>query len=215
MWCYNRLVNLSSRKRLENYVCSQIKNKLVCRAFKKVDRKLFVPKRWIEHAYIDNAIPLGGDSSISQPSLVAQMIDLLDLTGKEHVLEIGTASGYSAAILSLCCKNVDTIEIDPKLTKSAKERLKTLDFKNISVHIGDGSLGLPSKAPFDAIVVTAAAEEIPKALVNQLKEGGKLVVPVQMEEPDMQELFVCQKLKNKLIKKPVIPVRFVPLVSGE
>ena len=205
---------LSSRKQLENYVCLQT-NKLVCQAFKKVDRKLFVPSRWINYAYSDSAIPLDGDSSISQPSLVAQMIDLLDLTGKERVLEIGTASGYSTAILSLCCKKVDTIEIDPELGENAKGRLKLLGFKNVSVHIGDGSLGIPSKAPFDAIVVTAAAQEVPQPLIDQLKEGGRMVIPIQMEEPDMQELFVCLKLNDRLIKKPIIPVRFVPLVEGE
>ena len=197
---------------MENYVCPQI-NKLVCEAFKKVDRKLFVPKEWIDQAYSDSAIPLDGDSSISQPSLVAEMIDLLELTGKEHVLEVGTASGYSAAILSFCCKKVDTIEIDSKLAKTAIKRLERFD--NISVHIGDGSLGLPQKAPFDAIVVTAAAHEIPQALIDQLKEGGRMIIPIQMEESDMQELFVCLKINNKLIKKPIIPVRFVPLVEGK
>lgn len=167
------------------------------------------------YSYSDNAIPLDGGSSISQPSLVAQMIDLLDLTGDEHVLEIGTASGYSAAILSLCCKNVDTIEIDPELGKNAKERLKHLGFKNVSVHIGDGSLGIPSKAPFDAIIVTAAARKIPKALIDQLKAGGRMIIPIQVEESDVQELFVCLKLNDRLIKKPITPVRFVPLVRGE
>lgn len=206
---------LSSRKQLEDFVCLQIENNLVCHAFKKVDRKLFVPSRRINYAYSDSAIPLDGDSSISQPSLVAQMIDLLDLTGKERVLEIGTASGYSSAILSLCCKKVDTIEIDPSLAEYAKKRLRSLGFKNIAVHTGDGSLGLQNKTPFDAIVVTAAAQEIPQALIDQLKEGGRMVIPIQMEEPDMQELFVCLKLNDRLIKKPVIPVRFVPLVEGE
>lgn len=193
-------------------MCPQIKNKLVCEAFKKVDRKLFVPEKWANYAYLDSAIPLNMNSSMSQPTLVAQMIDLLDLTGEEHVLEIGTASGYSAAILSLCCKKVDTIEIDSKLAKTAIKRLESFD--NISVHIGDGSLGLSQEAPFDAILVTAAAKEVPQALIDHLKEGGKIVIPIQMKEPDMQELFICLKLNNKLIKKPIIPVRFVPLAGG-
>ncbi len=196
-------------------MCSQIKNKLVCEAFKKVDRKLFVPEKWAYYAYLDSAILLSVNSSMSQPSLVAEMINLLELGGNEHVLEIGTASGYSAAILSLCCKKVDTIEIDPELGKSAKERLKLLGFKNVSVHIGDGSLGLPQKAPFDAIVVTAAAQKVPQALIDQLKEGGRMAIPIQMEDSDMQELFVCLKVNNRLIKKPVISVRFVPLVEGK
>ena len=199
----------SSKKNLEEHIKPRV-GKSVYEAFKRVDRKLFVPSRWINYAYSDSAIPLDGDSSISQPSLVAEMIDLLELGGDEHVLEIGTASGYSGAILSLCCKNVDTIEIDPKLGKTAIKRLERFD--NISVHIGDGSLGLPKKAPFDAIVVTAAAQEVPQALIDQLKEGGKMIIPIQMEESDMQELFLCIKLNDRLIKKPVIPVRFVPLV---
>ena len=205
---------LTSRKYLENQVCPLVSN-LVCQAFKKVDRELFAPEKWSEHAYSDNAIPLDGDSSISQPSLVAQMIDLLDLTGEERVLEIGTASGYSAAILSLCCDEVDTIEINPEVGKSAKERLKLLGFKNVSVHIGDGSLGLPQKSPFDAVVVTAAAKEIPKALIDQLKEGGRMIIPIQTEESDMQELFVCLKVNNRLIKKPITAVKFVPLMEGK
>lgn len=171
-----------------------------------------MPQRWVKYAYSDNAIPLGSDSSISQPSLVAEMIDLLDLKGSEHVLEIGTASGYSCAILSLCCKEVDTIEIDSGLASSAKKRLAGLGFKNITVHAGDGSLGLPKKAPFDAVVVTAAVKKIPKPLISQLKAGGRMVVPVVSDESDFQELFVCFKKRNKLDCKPVTVVKFVPLV---
>jgi len=203
----------SSRELLDKLVCQRA-GSLVCKAFKKVDRKLFAPEKWSEHAYSDNAIPLDNHSSISQPSLVAQMIDLLELTGGEHVLEIGTASGYSAAILSFCCKEVDTIEIDSELASSAKKRLMSLGFDNVKVHIGDGSLGIPSKAPFDAIVVTAAAQEFPKVLIDQLKEGGRMVIPIQMEESDMQELFVCLKVNNRLIKKPITAVKFVPLIEG-
>lgn len=195
---------------------SLVKNNLVNKAFKRVDRKLFVPKEWADLAYSDSPIPLGGGSSISQPSLVAEMIDLLSLTGKEHVLEIGTASGYSAAILSYCCRKVDTIEINKNLAKTAKTRLKALGYKNITVYTGDGALGLPAKAPFDAIVVTAAVEQIPSALIEQLKNGGRIVVPVGgINASDMQQLVVGLKKGDKLITKPVNTVRFVPLVSGE
>lgn len=204
----------SSREILEDYVCNKTNNSLVCKAFRKVDRKLFVPKSFGDYAYLDESVRLDGNSSISQPSLVAQMIDLLDLTGKERVLEIGTGSGYSAAILSLCCRQVYSIEINPKLAKTAEKRLKKLDFNNIIVHAGDGSRGLPNKAPFDAIIVTAAVREIPKALADQLKEKGKMVIPIQIKESDMQELFVCLKLNNKLIKKSITPVRFVSLVRS-
>ncbi|MCL6096630.1 MAG: protein-L-isoaspartate(D-aspartate) O-methyltransferase [Patescibacteria group bacterium] len=193
-----------------------MKQSLVDKAFKKVDRKLFVPKQYAHLAYSDNPIPLDGGSSISQPSLVAEMIELLELTGKEHVLEIGTASGYSGAILSYCCQKVDTIEINPRLAKTAKARLKALGYGNITVHTGDGALGLPAKAPFDAIVVTAAVEQIPKALIKQLKNGGRIVVPVGgINASDMQELIVGIKKGGKLITKSVNSVRFVPLVRVE
>ena len=191
-------------------------NKLVNKAFKKVDRKLFVPKEYEDLAYSDTPIPLDGGSSISQPSLVLEMIDLLELTGKEHVLEIGTASGYSAAILSYCCKKVDTIEINPRLAKVAKERLKALGYKNIKVHVGDGTLGLTAKAPFDGIVVTAAAEKIPAHLIEQLKNGGRIVIPVgKVRDLDTQQLIVGIKKDDKLITKAVSTVKFVPLVRGE
>lgn len=204
---------LSSRKNLEHQIYSQIGNPLVYKAVKKVDRKLFVPKKWEKYAYNDNAITLDKNSSISQPSLVAKMIDLLKLTGNENVLEIGTGSGYSAAILSFCSREVNTIEIDPDLAGSAKKRLEFLKLKNVSFHVGDGSVGLESSAPYDCIIVNAVVKEIPKALIDQLKEGGRIVIPIQMKEPDIQELFVCLKLNNKLIKKSVTPVSFVPLVS--
>ncbi len=202
----------SSRKILEGNVCSNLKNNSVCEAFKKVDRKLFVPGRWTNYAYSDNAIPLDHNSSISQPSLVANMIDLLELKGHEHVLEIGTASGYSAAILSLCCKTVDTIEINQSLAKNAKKKLKQLGFDNITVHTGDGSLGLASKAPYDSIVVTAAAKEIPKTLINQLKVRGRIVIPIEIEDGDLQELVLGIKNKNRLVTKSITIVKFVPLV---
>lgn len=189
---------------------------LVGRAFKRVDRKLFVPKEYASLAYSDAPIPLDGNSSISQPSLVAEMVDLLKLTGKEHVLEIGTASGYSGAILSYCCKKVDTIDINARLAKTAKARLKALGYKNITVHRGDGALGFPSEAPFDAIVVTAAVKQIPGALIEQLKNGGRIVVPVGgVNGWDMQQLIVGVKKGNKLITKSVNTVKFVPLVAGK
>lgn len=189
---------------------------LVNKAFNKVDRKLFVPRQYASLAYLDSPIPLGGGSFISQPSLVAEMIDLLELTGKEHVLEIGTASGYSAAILSYCCKRVDTIEINPSLAEKAKKRLQELGYKNITVHTGDGALGLSTEAPFDAIVVTAAVKQIPGALIEQLKNGGKIVVPVGgVNASDMQQLVVGLKKDNKLITKSIGTVKFVPLMSGK
>jgi protein-L-isoaspartate(D-aspartate) O-methyltransferase len=156
---------------------------------------------------------LDGDSSISQPSLVVEMIDLLNLTGKEKILEIGTGSGYNAAILSHCASRVDTVEINSNLAKTARKKLKSMGLSNVTVHIGDGSLGLPAKAPFDAIVVTAAAKEIPSVLIEQLKTGGRIVVPVGGINPwDMQRLTLGTKEKNKLITKSISAVKFVPLI---
>jgi protein-L-isoaspartate(D-aspartate) O-methyltransferase len=189
---------------------------LVNKAFRKVDRKLFTSKQYADLAYLDTPIPLDDDSFISQPSLVVEMIELLELAGKEHVLEIGTASGYSAAILSYCCKKVETIEINPRLAETAKVRLKALGYKNITVHMGDGAFGLSLEAPFDAIVVTAAAKEIPNALVEQLKNGGRIVMPIcRIDEPDWQQLILGIKKGNKLITKSVGTVKFVPLVGGK
>ena len=201
---------------LSKKINSLVKSGFVKKAFKKVDRKLFLPERYTYLAYSDTSISLDGDSSISQPSLVAEMIDMLELTGKECVLEIGTGSGYSAAILSYCCREVDTIEINPRLAKTAKVRLKALGYGNITVYTGDGALGLPKKAPFDAIVVTAAAKEIPNALVEQLKNGGRIVIPVGgTNQSDMQQLILGIKKGNKLITKAVGTVKFVPLVGGK
>lgn len=196
---------------LDEYVRLQVKNDLVYEAFKKVDRRLFLPNEWINYAYRDDAINLGRDFSISQPSLVAEMIDLLDLTGSEKVLEIGTGSGYSAAILSHCCSRVDTIEINSDLVRAAKKKLKSLGLSSVTVHVGDGSLGLNSKAPFDAIVVTAAVKEIPSALIEQLKIGGRIIIPVEIKDSDMQQLILGTKEKDKLITKSISAVKFVPL----
>ena len=202
-----------SKENLEEHIRPHVKNN-VYEAFKKVDRRLFVPEKWANYAYSDNAIPLNADSSISQPSLVVEMIDLLELRGKEHVLEVGTASGYSAAILSLCSQKVDTIEIDSDLARKAKEKLKSLGFNNITVHTGDGSKGFPSEAPFEAIVVTAATREIPKALIDQLKERGRIVIPIQIEGSDLQELVLGIKKNNFFVTKPITIVKFVPLVRS-
>ena len=205
---------ISSKRNLEDYIKLHVKNN-VYEAFKKVDRKLFVPNEWENNAYSDTSISLDSHSSISQPSLVAEMIDLLNLTGDEKVLEIGTGSGYSAAILSLCSREVNTIEIDPDLARSAKKRLESLKLNNVSFHVGDGSIGLASGAPYDCIVVTAAVKEIPKALIDQLKERGRIVIPIQMEESDLQELVLGIKEKDRLVIKPITIVKFVPLVGRD
>jgi len=185
-------VKLAKRIDLENLIHPLVKEN-VFNAFKKVDRRLFVPEKYQQYAYLDRSLPLGKNSTISQPSLVAEMIDALALKGNEKVLEIGTGSGYNSAILSFCAKEIFTIENNKRLANTARERLKKLGYKNITVHLGDGAKGLPEKAPFDAIILTAAVKEVPPDLADQLKEDGKMLLPIEGEQPDMQILVLMLK----------------------
>lgn len=180
--------------------------------FGKVPRHEFIPHEYRDSAYENNALPVGEGQTISQPSLVALMTDYLDLSGKEKVLEIGTGSGYQAAILSYLAKDIYSIERIHSLVKRAKQVLKSLEITNVYVFEGDGSLGLPKYAPYDAIIVTAGAREIPKSLVDQLKDGGRVVLPVGESKTD-QKLIVGQKKKGRLETKEIEPVRFVPLIG--
>jgi len=163
--------------------------KRILKAFLQIPRHLFVPENYKDSSYEDNALPIGFGQTISQPSLVALMTALLNLKGNEKVLEIGTGSGYQAAILAKLASEVFTVERIPGLADKAKEILSEIGLKNVHVYTADGSLGLPKFAPFDAIVVTAAAKEIPNPLIHQLKEGGRIVIPVG-EEFGEQELLV-------------------------
>jgi protein-L-isoaspartate(D-aspartate) O-methyltransferase len=198
------------RENLNNSICSFVSER-VYSAFKKVDRKLFVPPEFSEHAYLDTSIPLDKGSAISQPSLVAEMLDVLKLKGDERVLEVGTGSGYSSALLSLLSKEVYSIEINKNLAKEAKARLKDLGFENVEVIVGDGAKGFAEKAPFDVIVLTAAVADIPSELKSQLKEGGKMLLPVQEKNSDFQNLVLKVKKGDKFLDKEITPVRFVPL----
>lgn len=156
-------------------------------AFESVPRHLFVPEEEIDLAYMDGALPIGCGQTISQPFIVAYMTDLLQLTGEERVLEVGTGTGYQAAILSHLAKEVHTIELIPSLAERAQKMLA--DYKNIHCHVGDGSLGWPAAAPYDGILVTAAAPKAPQSLLVQLKESGKLVLPVGGEGYQMLEVW--------------------------
>ena len=186
-----------------------VTDKRVLEAMRKVERHRFVPEDVAPFAYEDRPLPIGMEQTISQPYIVAFMTASLNLSGHEKVLEIGTGSGYQAAILSELAKEVYTIEIVPLLAKRSKETLAAAGFSNVHVKEGDGFLGWPEHAPFDAIIVTAAAEEVPAPLVEQLKEGGILVAPVGSW---YQELVILRKEKGKIRKEKTIPVRFVPLV---
>jgi len=188
-----------------------VKEPRLLAAMLKVERHLFVPKHLHGTAYSDQPLPIGEGQTISQPYIVALMTELLDLKGEEKVLEIGTGSGYQAAILAELAKEVYTIEIIEKLATSAEKLLLELGYKNIKVKAGDGYLGWPEAAPFDAIIVTCAPDHIPKPLVDQLKEGGRMVIPVG---EFTQELKKIVKRGGKLETTNVIPVIFVPMTGN-
>jgi protein-L-isoaspartate(D-aspartate) O-methyltransferase len=178
----------------------------------KIPRHRFVGPSWAGQAYNDQPLPIEEGQTISQPYIVALMTQLLELKGPEKVLEVGTGSGYQAAVLAELVKQVYTIEILPGLAKSAAARLKALGYANVEVRAGDGYQGWPERAPFDAIIVTAGASHIPAPLIAQLKEGGRLVIPVDVAA-GYQELLQCRKERGQLSRKIIAPVRFVPLIE--
>jgi protein-L-isoaspartate(D-aspartate) O-methyltransferase len=181
-------------------------------AVRRTPRHLFMPGAPIRLAYGDHPNPIGHGQTISQPTVVAIMTDAIDLTGAERVLEIGTGSGYQAAVLSVLAREVYSIEIVEELGNTAKKRLAELGYKNVHVRVGDGYKGSPESAPFDRILLTAAPPEIPEALVNQLKDGGILVAPVG-EETAVQRLVRWKKRGSELAKEDLGAVRFVPMVK--
>jgi protein-L-isoaspartate(D-aspartate) O-methyltransferase len=188
-----------------------VKDPRVLSALLKVERHRFVPEECLNSAYSDQPLPIGEGQTISQPYIVALMTELLELKGEEKVLEIGTGSGYQTAILAELAKEVYTIEIVESLASIAKNRLSELGYQNIKVKAGDGYLGWPEAAPFDAIIITCAPDHIPKPLTEQLKEGGRMVVPVGTYA---QELKKIVKRSGKIVTTDVIPVVFVPM-TGE
>ena len=180
---------------------------------KVVERHKFVPEKYSESAYKDGPLPIGHGQTISQPFIVAFMTENLKLEPSHKVLEIGTGSGYQAAVLSELCDHVYTIEIVDELANESAERLERLGFNNITVRSGDGYKGWPEEAPFDRIMVTAAPEEIPELLTEQLAEGGVMVIPVG-KQYEIQYLWVITKKVGGSIKKEkILPVRFVPMIS--
>jgi len=181
-------------------------------ALAKVERHRFVPAGVVASAYRNQPLPIGSGQTISQPYIVALSTDLVQPRAGQRVLEVGTGSGYQAAVLAVIVAQVFTIEILPELGNAAAARLKALGYSNVQVRIGDGYAGWPEEAPFDAIVVTAAPPRVPQALVDQLKPGGRMVIPVG-ESPTAQELLVITKDADGGIQsRSVLPVRFVPLV---
>lgn len=187
-----------------------VEDSRVLRAMSEVPRHLFVPEAVRSQAYEDYPLPIGAQQTISQPYIVALMTSLLDLEGDEKVLEIGTGSGYQAAVLSKLARRVYTIEILEPLAEAARRTITGLGYENVEFRVGDGYAGWSEAAPFDAIMVTAAPEKVPQPLLDQLRVGGRLVIPVGSF---FQDLMVYTKTATGLEKKNVIPVRFVPMTG--
>jgi protein-L-isoaspartate(D-aspartate) O-methyltransferase len=190
----------------------KIRDPRVLEAMNTVPRHLFVPDALRAQAYKDNALPLSVGQTISQPFIVARMTELLELKGKERVLEIGSGSGYQTAVLSLLCQKVYAIERIPSIAAEAKQRLMSLGHRNISYRVGDGTIGWEVYAPFDAILVAAGGPEIPKPLVEQLEIGGRLVIPIG-HEPKVQKLVRVIRTERGVDTEDCGPCAFVPLIG--
>ena len=192
-----------------------ISDQAVLRAMDEVPREYFVAPEFTDSAYADQALPIACGQTISQPYVVGYMTERLEVAPEHRVLEIGTGSGYQAAVLSRIAREVVSIERYRTLAEVARERLKTLGFTNVTILAGDGFLGVPERAPFDRIIVTAAAEEIPKALVEQLGEGGKLVLPLGPRNGTQYIVKLTKAADGGLTREDLIAVRFVPLLPGQ
>lgn len=186
-----------------------IRSPRVLAAMERIPRHRFVPPELAQRAYNDEPLSIGERQTISQPYMVAAMTEALELDGSERVLEIGAGSGYQAAILAELAREVITVEARPPLAEAARERLAALGYKNVRVEIGDGTLGWPPAAPFDAILVAAAAPRIPPPLAEQLAEGGRIVIPVG--PIDRQMLLRVRKSAGNFIEEKLFPCQFVPL----
>jgi protein-L-isoaspartate(D-aspartate) O-methyltransferase len=190
-----------------------IKDHRVLDALDAVPREQFVEEPFSDQAYADQALPMSCGQTISQPYIVALMTEALEVKSSHRVLEIGTGSGYQCAVLSHLCKRVYTVERYRTLAEKAGERFKALKLKNVTQIVGDGTKGWPQLAPFDRIIVTAAAKDVPQALTDQLEPGGIMVLPVE-ERAGKQDLHRITRTDSGFERKHLLPVRFVPLVEG-
>jgi protein-L-isoaspartate(D-aspartate) O-methyltransferase len=199
-----RMVDRQLRRR-------DIEDERVLKAMARVPREVFLPERLRGRAYEDAALPIAGGQTMSQPYMVAKMCELLSLDGDERVLDVGTGSGYHAAVLAELAPEVVTIERIPELARTARENLEAAGYDNVDVRVGDGTRGVPDRAPFDAIAVAAAAPELPDALYDQLKVGGRIVVPVGGRANQRLQLIVRSPEGPAVVRS--VPCRFVPLVG--
>jgi protein-L-isoaspartate(D-aspartate) O-methyltransferase len=190
-----------------------ISDERVLAAMERVPRELFVPPELRDRAHDDAALPIGAGQTISQPYMVARIAEALELRGRERVLDVGTGSGYQAAVLAELAQEVDTIERIAELAEKARANLAAAGYRNVHVHIGDGTRGLPERAPFAAIAVAAAAPELPPTLYEQLEPRGRLVIPVGRRRVQRLELVVRSPEGPAVVKS--VPCRFVPLVGEE
>lgn len=190
-----------------------IRDQRVLAAMEQVPRHEFVGPEYEEQAYDDHPVPIGSGQTISQPYIVAAMLESLELKGEDVALDIGTGSGYQAALLSVLTARVYTVERHEQLADEARRRLERMNYRNVMVFMGDGSQGLPQHAPFDAITVAAAAPHVPDPLFQQLHEGGRMIVPVG--SPDTQELWLVEKKEGKALVSRMEACRFVPLIGSQ
>jgi protein-L-isoaspartate(D-aspartate) O-methyltransferase len=189
-----------------------IRDERVIAAMAKVPREEFVAENVRGQSYADSALPIGHDQTISQPYIVAFMTEQLRPKPTDRVLEVGTGSGYQAAVLAELVKDVYTIDIVEPLAKEASARLARLGYNNVHVKVGDGYQGWSEVAPFDAIIVTCAPDKVPQPLIQQLKDGGRMIVPVGTTMMD-QQLYLLEKKNGELAQTAILPVRFVPMVG--
>jgi protein-L-isoaspartate(D-aspartate) O-methyltransferase len=199
------------RRLVETLQAGGIRDLAVLRAVDITPRHLFVPTGVRHRAYEDSALPIGNGQTISQPSVHARYLELLHLTGKERVLEIGTGTGYQTALLSHLAAQVFSIERVPALYEQARDVLRQLDVRNVSMLLGDGTIGWREYAPYDAILVSAGAPDVPNPLIDQLAEGGTLLIPLGTR--DEQTLVSLERRNGAIIRRDIAPVRFVPLLG--
>ena len=203
----------AARARLIEHLSSEIRDKRVLAAMARVPRECFVPPESQQFAYDDRPLPIGFDQTISQPFIIALMTEALELTGKEKVLEVGTGSGYQAAILAELSRSVITTERLPALAEKARSVLDSLGYTNVTVHLAEETLGWQAEAPYDAIIVTAGAPKVAADLLAQLAIGGRLVIPVGSRF--VQDLYKITKRKKKTVVQNLGGCRFVPLIGKD